>query len=49
VHESPLPIEPAFQEDAVQVGIEPYEVSRRGVGDDGGQVPHEISVVQEND
>jgi hypothetical protein len=35
VHESPLPIESALKEDAVQVGIEPHEVSRRGVGDHG--------------
>ncbi len=36
MHESPLPIESAFQEDAVQVGIPSHEVSRRGVGDHGG-------------
>ena len=33
MHESPLPIESAFQEDGVQVGVPPNEVSRRGVGD----------------
>jgi hypothetical protein len=35
VHESPFLIETALKDDAVEVGIEPHEVSRRGVGDHG--------------
>ena len=36
MNESTLAIEAAFQENAVEVGVEPDEVSRRGVGDHGG-------------
>src|SRR5271157_1910580 len=35
VDEPSLPVESAFQEDSVEMGIEPGEVSRRGVGDHG--------------
>lgn len=35
MHESPFLIETALKDDAVEVGIEPHEVSRRGVGDHG--------------
>jgi hypothetical protein len=36
VHESPLPIDAALQEDAMEMGIPSHEVSRRGVGDHCG-------------
>ena len=36
MNESFLAIEAAFQEDAVEVGVEPDKVSRRGIGDHGG-------------
>ena len=36
--ESPFAIEAAFEEDAAQMGVPSYEVSRRGVCDDGGSL-----------
>jgi hypothetical protein len=48
MNESSLAIEAAFQEDAVEVGVEPDEVSRRGVGDHGGTLdPPAGSLVEE--
>lgn len=33
MHESPFPIEAAFEESTAEVGIKSHEVSRRGAGD----------------
>jgi hypothetical protein len=48
MNESSLAIEATFQEDAVEVGVEPDKVSRRGVGDHGGTLdPPAGSLVRE--